>query len=105
MKNIFRIWICDECGFTLATAATPLEINSESPTKQGVRAGSPLTNLEEADVKLWRRSFPTGCYRVEATASGLSGSNQVTVIAGASADLPIELHLDAIKDSVTVNDE
>ena len=45
---------------------------------------------------------PAQEYRVEATASGLSGSKSVSVVAGDAADLPIEMQVDTLKDSVTV---
>ena len=48
---------------------------------------------------------PTGQYRIQATAPGLSGSSRVTVSAGMSADISIEMQVDAVKDSVTVTSD
>ena len=43
-----------------------------------------------------------GQYRVEATAPGLTGSNVVTVVPGAVANVSIELQIALLKESVTV---
>ncbi len=48
---------------------------------------------------------PPSEYRLEATAPGLSGSNKVTVIAGVTAEIPIELQLAEYHDSVDVSAE
>jgi hypothetical protein len=45
---------------------------------------------------------PAGEYRLEATASGLNGSNHVNVIAGAPADISIELQLNIFRESAEV---
>jgi hypothetical protein len=46
-------------------------------------------------------------YRIEVKAPGLVGSKAVTVVSGAALDVPIQLKIDAVKESVTVrgNDE
>src|SRR5271166_440473 len=50
-------------------------------------------------------SFPEavpGRYRIEAIAPGLSGRNEATVVAGAAIDVEVELKMEAVKESVTV---
>src|SRR6202030_3577857 len=41
-------------------------------------------------------------YRIEAMTRGLSGSNTVTFVSGTSLDVPVELRIEAVKESVTV---
>src|SRR5271166_122514 len=50
-------------------------------------------------------SFPEavpGRYRIEAIAPGLSGRNEATVVAGTAIDVEVELKMEAVKESVTV---
>jgi hypothetical protein len=44
-----------------------------------------------------------GAYQIEAKTSGLTGSNAVTVASGAALDVPVELKVEAVKQSVTVS--
>ena len=44
----------------------------------------------------------TNAYRIDAMAPGLSGSNTVTFVSGTALDVPVELRIEAVKESVTV---
>ena len=48
-------------------------------------------------------AVPPGTYQVAVKAQGFAGSKPVTVIAGSTVDIPIELKIEALKESVTVN--
>jgi hypothetical protein len=43
----------------------------------------------------------TNTYRIDATAPGLSGSNMATFVSGIPLDVPVELKVEAVKESVT----
>jgi TonB dependent receptor len=44
----------------------------------------------------------TNTYQIDAMAPGLSGSNTVTFVSGTALDVPVELKIEAVKESVTV---
>jgi hypothetical protein len=45
---------------------------------------------------------PSNTYRIDVTALGLSGSTTVTLVSGSMLEIPIELTVNAVKQSVTV---
>jgi hypothetical protein len=66
--------------------------------------GLPLS-LQTVTDEQGNFSFPAvapSTYRIEVKAPGLAGSVGVTVVAGTTLDVPIELKIDAVKESVTV---
>lgn len=67
-------------------------------------AGSSLS-LQTVTDERGSYSFKTvapGTYRIDVNAPGLVGSNGATVVSGTAVDLPIELKVEAKKESVTV---
>ena len=47
-------------------------------------------------------AVPPGPYRIEVTASGLTGFNKVTVVSGKTLDVSVQMKVEAAKQSVTV---
>ncbi|HWZ32163.1 MAG TPA: TonB-dependent receptor [Bryobacteraceae bacterium] len=119
-----RVWMCAGVWLTLITGLLcaaqdvntgvvrgtvfTLDSSGAGSAVPGARVsleGPAFTQQTNADEQ-GRYSF-TGVaparYRIEATAPGLSGSNTVTVVPGAQADVSIELQIEGMKESVTVN--
>jgi hypothetical protein len=84
----------DSRGDRVAVARANVQLSRSDLSRQSVADDQGRYSF--ADV-------PTGEYRIEATAPGMSGSNQVAVSPGVSANVTIELRLNAIRDSVNVS--
>ena len=73
-----------------------------------VRLTGPGLSLETVTGETGRYSFaaaPQNTYQIDVTATGLSGSTTVAFVPGSTVDIPIELNVNAVKESVTVTAE
>ncbi len=70
-----------------------------------VRLSGPSFSQETVTNSQGRYSFlavATNTYQIDAMAPGLTGSNTVTFVSGTAVDVPVELRVEALKESVTV---
>ncbi len=70
-----------------------------------VRLRGPSFSQQTVTDDQGRYSFSTvatNAYRIDAMAPGLTGSNTVTFVSGTALDVPVELRIEAVKESVTV---
>jgi hypothetical protein len=74
-------------------------------TSAQVRLEGPSVAIQTVTDERGNYNFPAlapGTYHIVVTAPGLTGSEAVTVVSGTMLDLPIQLHIEAVKQSVTV---
>jgi hypothetical protein len=69
-----------------------------------VRLTGPSISQQTTTDDLGRYSFaaPPNTYEIDVTAPGLRGSNSANLVSGAALDVPVELKVEAVKQSVTV---
>jgi hypothetical protein len=82
------------------------KVRSVMPGVQ-VRLEGPSLSMETVTDEQGNYSFTSvapATYRIEVKASGFAGSKGVTVVPGAAVDIPIELTIEAVKESVTVRE-
>lgn len=70
-----------------------------------VRVSAPASSIQTITDERGAYSFAAvapGLYQIEVKAPGLIGANAVTVVSGAAVEVPIQLKVEAVKESVTV---
>jgi hypothetical protein len=89
--------------------APPFSSNSDGVrsvvTGATVGPSGPLLSLQTLTDERGAYSFTAvapATYHIEVKASGLVGSQVVTVVLGKSLDVPVQLKIEAVKQSVTV---
>lgn len=65
---------------------------------------SPTKTITDQQGSFYFPAVPAATYQIDVNATGLTGSRTVTVVAGATMDVPMELKVEAVKESVTVKE-
>ena len=64
---------------------------------------SSLSTITDSQGNFSFRGVEPSTYQIEATAPGMSGSHEVTVVNGTTIEVPVELHPELVRESVTVS--
>jgi Carboxypeptidase regulatory-like domain len=86
-------FILDGDGKRSVVAGATVDLTGPSLSKQGVTDERGLYSFI---------AVPPGPYRIEVTASGLTGFNEATVISGKTLEVSVQMKVEVIKQSVTV---
>src|SRR6266478_4039840 len=86
--------------FTIDPDGSRSVIPGANVTLKGRSASAEAVSDEQGHYRF--AAVPAESYVIDVKAPSLAGTASITVVAGATSDVPVELKVEAVKDSVTV---